>query len=106
MGGADQVAAVLAEKLVGPQVERGARVRAAVDVGVVATAVVDEEAAHGAPAHPEVEHRGLARCERVRGAPPRGLALRRLHAEVLSDRSRLGKRRSRARPAPSSRVVG
>src|SRR5260370_42433729 len=50
VGGADQVSAVLGEELVGPRIERGARVRAAVDVGVIAAVVVDEEAAHGASA--------------------------------------------------------
>jgi hypothetical protein len=73
-----------------PGVLRGARVGAAVDVGVMAALVVEEERAHGAPGHPQREGGGLARSERVRGAPPCGLALRRFHAEVLSDRSGVG----------------
>jgi len=41
---ADEDAPVLAEELVGPEVERCAHVRAAVDIRVIDTLVVDEEA--------------------------------------------------------------
>jgi len=50
VGRADEDATVLAEELVGPEVEWCADVRAAVDVRVIGALVVDEKALQGATA--------------------------------------------------------
>src|SRR6267378_1022387 len=68
--GADQRAAVLGEEVVGPEVERGADVRAAVDVGVVVAVVIHDESLEAAPAALEPELRRAAGRQLGGGTSP------------------------------------
>src|SRR5439155_25602965 len=86
VGRADQVAAVFGEELFGPPIERVPGVGTAIDVGVVATVVVHDEAGHGPPVTLEPERRRRARSERAGRAAPRGGRCRRFHALLLPDR--------------------